>query len=440
MRAVRTSNQTISSNVTTTVTFQTEDYDINNTFDPVTGIFTPPQAGYYVIKASVNWSSSNTTTAIRSIRLVKNGSTIVEQADTEGSRDMHSSIHTLIHSNGTDNYRIQVHQGSGTNHDILGSTSPSVETTFTAFNLSSYSNETLRLENGGLSWGSITDAKVRAVRTTAIGVMGATVTYTSEEFDIGNNFNQHVGVFTPPQAGYYVILASVQWRGYPSSGRRHITLTKNSSIAIGESVEEGVNGSMSSSIHSVVYSNGTDDYRINVYQNTGTNQDILRASFVAFRIADDGMIGRDGGGISDGNTRIRTRRTSSLSIPSGVSTKVTYSIEDIDPTNEFDPSIGIFSPIRAGYYAIMATIGWGTNNSALGTRGIRLVKKAGAVSEVQKANYDYGSDRMTSNLHTVIYYDGTSVQEFHIEAYQDSGVSHDIDGFASETRFTVCRL
>lgn len=58
-----------------------------------------------------------------------------------------------------------------------------------------------------------------------------------------------------------------------------------------------------------------------------------------------------------------------------------------------------------------------------------LIKENGAAStELQKANYSDGSGVMTSNIHTVIFYDGTSGHSYFVEAYQDSGASHDVGG------------
>ena len=65
IRAERGNIQTITSGITTTVSFPAEEYDVNNDFNPMTGVFTPPQAGYYVIKASVNWSNTNTASGER---------------------------------------------------------------------------------------------------------------------------------------------------------------------------------------------------------------------------------------------------------------------------------------------------------------------------------------------------------------------------------------
>lgn len=143
----------IPSMTATTVVFSSEDYGLNNTYDPTTGIFTPPQAGYYVIKASVNWSNTNTTFGERRVRLCKNGtSSVVYQNSEDGGGSMHSSIHTVIYSDGTDNYSVVVWQNSGSNHLISGSMLPGGGTIFTAFNLSLLNQEILKKKSDGVSW------------------------------------------------------------------------------------------------------------------------------------------------------------------------------------------------------------------------------------------------------------------------------------------------
>ena len=451
IRAERGTNQAIASGVTTTVQFLSEEYDVNNDFDGWTSVFTPPQAGYYVIKASVNWSSVNTTTGIRSIRLVRNGTTIVERGDETGSGNMHSSIHTVIYSDGTDNYRIQVHQSSGSNHSILGSSTPGGQTTFTAFSLFPYNQNVLQEQGGGLSFETGTATNVRAVRTTSQSIASfgsADVTYTSEEFDLNNDFNPTTGIFTPPQAGYYVILASVNWANSTNNGTRSIRLWRNGSTVTEQNSERGT-GLMNASLHTLIYSDGTDNYRIGVWNGSSGSQNIDQASFAAYRIGEPNqeIVTQINGGVSIDNngtpTRIRAKRTSNMSVAMGTNARVTYSSEDFDVNSEFNPSTGVFTPSQAGYYAIMATANWDASNSNTGERGIRLIKRIGAASTIQeKANYELGSSIMTSSLHTVVYYDGTSGHTYYIEASQSTSASHNIGGTsgAPACTFTVYKL
>lgn len=414
VRAVRTSNQTILSSTNTTVTFSSEDYDVNNTFDPSTGIFTPPQAGYYVIKASVNWSNTNTTSGERRVRLCKNGtSSVLYQNSEDGSGSMHSSIHTVIYSDGTDNYRVVVWQNSGSSHDINGSPIAESATTFTAFNLSPLNQEILKKKSGGVSWENQTSTCVKARLTTLTSIpsVGATITYSTEDFDVNNSFNPSTGIFTPAEAGYYVIMASINW---PSiSNTAMIQLRKNTFTRVEQHAERG-NGKTQSSLHTIFHSNGSDNYSIMAWQGTGGNSSISSAEITIYKLPNpnEERLAKVDGGVSweqQSSSLIKAKRTSNLSIPSGTNTTISYSSEDFDVNTEFNPSTGVFTPSEAGYYKIMATANWDIFNGNSGTREIRLVKRTGVSSTVlQKTNSESGSGQMVSSLHTVVYYDGSS--------------------------------
>ena len=447
VRAVRTSNQTISSSINTTVTFSSEDYDVNNTFDPSTGIFTPPQAGYYVIKASVNWSNTNTTSGERRVRLCKNGtSSVVYQNSEDGSGSMHSSIHTVIYSDGMDNYRVVVWQNSGSSHDINGSPIAESATTFTAFNLSPLNQEILKKKSGGVSWENQTSTCVKARLTTLTSIpsVGATITYSTEDFDVNNSFNPSTGIFTPAEAGYYVIMASINW---PSiSNTAMIQLRRNVWTRVEQHAERG-SGRTQSSLNTIIYSDGTDDYSIMAWQGTGGNSSISSAEITIYKLLNpnEELMAKVDGGASwkKSNSLVKAKRTSNMSIPSGTNTTITYSLEDFDLNSEFDPSTGVFTPSEAGYYKIMATANWDIFNGNSGTREIRLVKRTGVSSTVlQKTNSESGSGQMVSSLHTVVYYDGSSGHSFYVEAFQNSGASHDIGGStaAPGCTFNVYRL
>jgi hypothetical protein len=128
VRAVRTSNQTISSSINTTVTFSSEDFDLNSEFDPSTGVFTPSEAGYYKIMATANWDVFNGNSGTREIRLVKRtgvSSTVLQKTNSEsGSGQMVSSLHTVVCYDGSSghSFYVEAFQNSVASHDIGGST------------------------------------------------------------------------------------------------------------------------------------------------------------------------------------------------------------------------------------------------------------------------------------------------------------------------------
>lgn len=450
LRAKRTTNQTIPSGILTTVTFPSEDYDLNNDFNSSTGIFTPPRAGYYVIMASVNWGSSNTSNGPRYISLIKNGTSVVDVSGESRFGSIHSSIHSVIYSDGSDNYTIQVLQGSGSNHDIVGFSGSG--TTFIAYNLLDFSQNFLQKRGGGLSFSSGSGSCFRAIRTNSMNIPSSTnttITYDTEDFDVNNDFDPSTGVFKPSQAGYYVIMASVVWDGTNQFTPR-LTLLKNGTIFHEDGYDESISGSLATSIHTIIKSDGTDDYRVLVNHNSSSGTyDVDDALFVAYRLNDDNLISLSGGASWGGGTNslVRAKRTSRMTITSGSSTKVVYSSEDFDLNGEFNPSTGIFTPKEAGYYVFLTEIDWLASSSPPGDRGIKLVKKTGvSTSSVVKENYragpSTGTAKMTSRIHTVVYYDGTSGHSYHVEAWQNSGTGHDIGGSTTipKCTFTVYKL
>ena len=134
VRAVKTSTQTIASSTTTDVTYDVEAFDLGNHFDPSSGVLTTDEAGYYLISASIVWDGSNTTSASRSIRILKNGSTILDQSTEIGSGQMTESLSVTVYSDGNDDFRIQGWQDSGSSHGIGGTVS-APNTTFSAYKI-----------------------------------------------------------------------------------------------------------------------------------------------------------------------------------------------------------------------------------------------------------------------------------------------------------------
>lgn len=421
------------------VPFQSEEYDASNNFDPITGVFTPTEEGYYYIIASVNWRNSSTAVFRRSIELVQNGVTVVERNFEDNAGNSHLSICALVHNSGGDDFRIRVSHNSNSSQTISGSSNAG-ESTFTAFGLTDFDRDILKKKNGGATWESGTNmnTKIRAWGSNALTLPTgfSTIGFSTENYDVKNNFNHVSGVFTPPEAGYYVISADLIWSNI--SGSASIQLLKNGSTAsvYEQNTDFRSGGLLHSTLNSVIYSDGTDNYRIGVWHNMSPSTVIIDREFSAFRIngPSDLILTKLGGGASWSSeiSCVKAKRTSNMTIPSSTNTSITYSSEDFDANNEFDQSTGMFKPNMTGYYVIMATANWDNFNGNVGNRGIQLMKKIGGGSGVpQKINRQRGSNIMTSKLHTVVYYDGTPNTSYYMQAFQDSGSNHDIGGTPS---------
>jgi len=72
--AYKSANQTLSHNTNTKVTFDTESYDTNNNFTSST--FTPTVAGYYQVKAGIDFQGTFNRSYLINVMLYKNGANV----------------------------------------------------------------------------------------------------------------------------------------------------------------------------------------------------------------------------------------------------------------------------------------------------------------------------------------------------------------------------
>ena len=95
--AYQSSAQTLSTNTTTKILFQTEEFDTNNNFTNST--FTPTVAGYYQVSASIRIGTTSAT--IRMI-IAKNGNNY--KLGTDIATSTNGLVTTLVYCNGTTDY------------------------------------------------------------------------------------------------------------------------------------------------------------------------------------------------------------------------------------------------------------------------------------------------------------------------------------------------
>jgi len=121
-------NQSIPSDVLTTVIFGEEVEDADGVYDPTTGIYAPGEAGLYMVVASAYWDSGAMTGFVE-MRLSKNGLTSqgnsielyrnpVAQSGSTYYREMQGSA--TIRLGATDNLRIMVYQNTGGAYSLYG--------------------------------------------------------------------------------------------------------------------------------------------------------------------------------------------------------------------------------------------------------------------------------------------------------------------------------
>lgn len=94
--------QTVTSNVFTKVTFDTEEFDTNNNFASST--FTPTVAGYYQVNALINMYATSGTLSQASSAIYKNGSVAKYSLNYSTLTELTSVISFIVYCNGTTDY------------------------------------------------------------------------------------------------------------------------------------------------------------------------------------------------------------------------------------------------------------------------------------------------------------------------------------------------
>ncbi len=112
------SGTSLTNNINTKITYDTEEFDTNNNF--ASSRFTPTVAGYYQLNANLLLVSSSS--GILGIQLYKNGSLFKNGSQIVNSGDyIGASISVLVYANGTTDYfEIYALQNNGTTRTTLG--------------------------------------------------------------------------------------------------------------------------------------------------------------------------------------------------------------------------------------------------------------------------------------------------------------------------------
>ena len=372
-----------------------------------------------------------------------------------------TSIQTIVYSDGTDDYKVEVF-GSPNNVRIVAGTE------FEAFRLLNFNTEEpLNLDaNGGADWktySSSADVKFDGVHlhnpAIQFPIGTSNVTYSSENFDVNNNLNISNGVFTPSEAGYYVIFA--QFTGFRNSTdhANYIQLVKNGSSILeqhgdfgGRTITSGTSPSLIT-LNTIIHSNGSDNYRLRVVNGSSVAGDDITISgnFFAYRIRDanDLLLTKRNGGLSwEEGSLVKAKRTSNMNIPSGTWTTITHTTEDFDVNGEYNPSTGMFTPNQPGYYMISATADWDAGNLDASTRRIRLIEKTNTTAIVMKENSHRSvtggnnHNRLSSQVNKIVYHDGTPNRSYYVQAHQGVGSTVAIGGTSTAPgcTFTVFKL
>jgi hypothetical protein len=120
--AYKSSNQSITSNTWTKITFDTEEFDTANCFTSST--FTPTVAGYYQVNGAADLFPSTGTATRSSIRIYKNGGSFYKagnEVQISNTTEMSCVVSVLIYMNGTTDYLELYALQTGTSPTVAGS-------------------------------------------------------------------------------------------------------------------------------------------------------------------------------------------------------------------------------------------------------------------------------------------------------------------------------
>ena len=118
-----TSNQTLTANTVTKLTFNSETFDTNNNYDPTTNFrFTPNVAGYYQINAAILLSDATSNSTGILVYLYKNGSQYAYLRTRSQTGDYTSAtLAYVVSMNGSTDYLEVYAQSVGNNSIAYGS-------------------------------------------------------------------------------------------------------------------------------------------------------------------------------------------------------------------------------------------------------------------------------------------------------------------------------
>lgn len=139
-------------------------------------------------------------------------------------------------------------------------------------------NKTITSTTNSVSYATFTNPyKFRARQTVAqTGLVSGTITkitFTTEDFDTGNNYSTATSLFTAPVAGFYLVMANVKWNNAAANSGANIYIYKNGANVIGVG-DYNSGGFINMSICDIISLAANDTVGIYAKQVSGSNKDI----------------------------------------------------------------------------------------------------------------------------------------------------------------------
>jgi len=116
IRARLSGNQTIGDMSSTTLSFATEDFDVLGEFDNTTYTFTPKSSGYFMISASVWYTTASVANKIYDIEVYKGATRIlINRQHGDGVVQVIPHVSGCVELTTTDAVTVKTYQNSGAN-------------------------------------------------------------------------------------------------------------------------------------------------------------------------------------------------------------------------------------------------------------------------------------------------------------------------------------
>jgi hypothetical protein len=253
-----TSSTTALSATYTTVVFPTRDYDTHNAYNPSTGVFTAPVAGYYrattaMRTASAAWAANNGFF----FNWRKNGTSI--------KQNFNYAATTATFQLGAQG-ACEVFLNAGDTLDLRAVTSVSVsasgDATENVFEISLVPGRSTLAAGDTVAF-----AATKASGSAANGT--ADVTSYTTEFDTTGSFNASSGVFTAPVAGVYSGSACVSYAANATGSRGMEIQVNGSTVRTGPRIPATSANDVGVSLGFTLRLNAGDTVKVRSIQTSG---------------------------------------------------------------------------------------------------------------------------------------------------------------------------
>jgi hypothetical protein len=360
--AYKSSNQTLASNTSTRVLFNTEEYDTNGNWDAVNSVFTPTAAGRYILQGVISIDGANTiASAWVNVTVRKNG---VDYKDGSVQREIITTaqhgvdFNFVVDANGsTDYFEIAVRVNTTAPILLGGSSSTYIQGNLLAATAVYAKN--LLTPNVGCS--------VHRNAVNQIGVVNQVYTkvmFTAEDWDNNACFDVVNSRFQPTTAGRYSISAALGFNVLVTNAYIKIAIYKNGAV-----FKENVDLQYSTYSRNICISGfvdmngGTDYVEIFAYQDTTGSQDILGASKTTYFQAQ--IVYAESSyapGVIAPNVGFSANKggTDQTGFGTSTATKITFTTELYDTNSNYDAANSRFQPTVAGRYLLRACVNQST--------------------------------------------------------------------------------